>query len=172
MKRFILPILCMLSAPVFAYQFPANTYYNVCFTPGQNCTKMITSQIGRAKHTLYMQGYSFTSYKIARALVQAYKHGVKVKVILDKSNFNGKNFSQAKYLIKHHVPVWEDSQLRIAHNKVMIFDNETVETGSFNFTYGAQHHNAENAIIIDSKPLASLYYQNWLKRQIASKRVN
>src|SRR5262245_5005212 len=55
----------------------------VCFTPGGNCTDAIVEDLGHAKHTILVQAYSFTSAPIAKALLDAYKRGVHVQVILD-----------------------------------------------------------------------------------------
>lgn len=49
----------------------------------------------------------------------------------------------------------------IAHNKIMMIDEETVITGSFNFTKAAQEHNAENLVVIKDKALAIRYMDNW-----------
>jgi hypothetical protein len=54
-----------------------------------------------------------------------------------------------------------DSAYKIAHNKVMIVDSETVITGSFNFTKSAQAQNAENLMIILDAHIATEYIQNW-----------
>ncbi|ACJ20105.1 phospholipase D family protein [Coxiella burnetii] len=151
--------------------FQRGTYYEVCFTPYQNCTGEIVKMINQAKQSIYVQGYSFTSDPIANALVRAKKRGVKVLVILDKSQFAGKYYSSAGYLIRNGIPVWEDFQLDIAHNKVMIVDKAVVETGSFNYTVSAQHYNAENVLIIHNKTLAHRYLANWYRRQKASKLV-
>ena len=74
-------------------------------------------------------------------------------------------------LLRAGIPIWNDNTVRIAHNKVMIIDDRYVETGSFNFTYSAQHFNAENVLIIDNKRLAKRYLRNWQQRLRLSKRV-
>ena len=51
----------------------------------------------------------------------------------------------------------------IAHNKVMLIDDETVITGSFNFTKAADEKNAENLLVISSTDLATKYLDNWRK---------
>ena len=150
----------------------AGTRYQLCFTPGENCTDLIVKQINNAKKSILVQAYSFGSRKIARALVRAHKRKVAVKVIFDKSQFNPDRYSLSGYLRKEGVPIWNDSKLNIAHNKVMIFDDAIVETGSFNFTYSAQHYNAENVLIIYSKVLAERYTGNWYRRQHVSKLIN
>ncbi len=171
MKKFL--VLCLALFPFCAYAdvFPANTNYQVCFTPGQNCTQMIVDEINRAKQSIEVQSYSFTSKPIALALIQAAKRGVKVQIIFDKSQFNCHRFSYASYFIRNNIPVWEDSDLDIAHNKVMIFDKKILETGSFNFTKAAERFNAENVLIIENPNLASAYFSNWQRRQAAAQPI-
>jgi phosphatidylserine/phosphatidylglycerophosphate/cardiolipin synthase-like enzyme len=110
----------------------------------------------------------------AKALGRAKERGVDVHVILDKSNEqhhiapNGRSaarYSGATYLSDHGITPLIDDQVRIAHNKVMIIDGETVVTGSFNFTVSAQRSNAENVLIIRHDPaIAAAYRANWLAR--------
>ncbi len=74
--------------------------------------------------------------------------------------------------MRHHIPVWQDNQLSIAHNKVIIIDGKIVETGSFNFTYSAQHRNAENVLVIADQQLAQAYARNWQIRQSHSVKMS
>lgn len=148
-----------------------DTRIQVCFTPGQDCTAMLVDEINAAQKEIEVQAYSFTSYKIAKALVAAQNRGVTIEVILDKSQFDGQHFSVAPYLYQHSITLYEDNTVNIAHNKVMIFDNQTVETGSFNFTKAAQTQNAENMIIIGNEDVAAAYSQNWQERKEHSQSV-
>ncbi len=72
-----------------------------------------------------MQAFSFTSAPIAKALVNAHKRGVKVEVILDKSNLTEK-YSSADFLSGAGITTLIDSAHAIAHNKVVIIDQEIV----------------------------------------------
>jgi phosphatidylserine/phosphatidylglycerophosphate/cardiolipin synthase-like enzyme len=45
----------------------------------------VVNNLNQATNTVLVQAYSFTSAPIAKALVDAEKRGVKVQVILDKS---------------------------------------------------------------------------------------
>jgi len=152
--------------------FAEDTQYSVCFTPGQNCTGEIIDALNTAKHSIYVQAYSFTSQPIANALIAAKKRGVDVKVILDKSQYKAEKYSASKFLEHQDVPVWIDSKPAIAHNKIMIIDQATVITGSFNFTKAAQEKNAENLIIIRNTALAEQYLNNWELRQKESFTLN
>ena len=59
--------------------------WDVCFSPAGNCADVILSEISRAKRSIHVQAYSFTSREIAEALVAAKNRGVSVEVILDRS---------------------------------------------------------------------------------------
>ncbi|MDD4892476.1 MAG: phospholipase D family protein [Candidatus Rickettsiella isopodorum] len=143
----------------------------VCFTPGQNCTKEITDVIDAAKKSIFVQAYSFTSSPIAAHLVAAKKRGVMVNVILDKSQTTQK-YSASRFLVNQHIPCWIDYKPAIAHNKIMIVDEKEVLTGSFNFTKAAQNKNAENLLIINDPTLAHLYLKNWERRRSVSRYLN
>lgn len=143
---------------------------SVCFTPGQPCTTEIVTALKDAKKSIYVQAYSFTSLPIAQALIEASQRGVLVYIIGDKREPTERN-GMEPILLGAHLPIWIDYKVRIAHNKVMIIDESTVITGSFNFTTAAQYNNAENLLIIQSSELAKQYLANWKQRQSVSKKV-
>jgi phosphatidylserine/phosphatidylglycerophosphate/cardiolipin synthase-like enzyme len=116
-----------------------------------------------------VQAYSFTSAAIAKALVDAHKRGVKVQVILDKSQRTEK-YSEADFLSHAGVPTLIDAKHAIAHNKIMVLDGQTVITGSFNFTKAAENENAENLLVISDTALAQKYLENWRKHSMHSER--
>ena len=70
------------------------------------------------------------------------------------------------------MPVWIDAQHAIAHNKIMVIDDATVITGSFNFTKAAEEHNAENLLIIHDPALAARYTENWNQHLGHSQQYN
>lgn len=67
-------------------------------------------------------------------------------------------------LVNANVSVRIDKVAGIAHNKVIIIDEQKVITGSFNFTNAADKRNAENVIIINNKSVAKEYLNNWQDR--------
>jgi phosphatidylserine/phosphatidylglycerophosphate/cardiolipin synthase-like enzyme len=127
--------------------------------------------VDKAKKSLLIQAYSFTSVPIAKAMIDAKKRGVDVKVILDKSQFLQK-YSSAKFLMNQEIPIWKEDKVAIAHNKIMIIDDMITITGSFNFTKAAQERNAENVLIIEDPLLTKKYTENWFHRQKVSIKVN
>jgi phosphatidylserine/phosphatidylglycerophosphate/cardiolipin synthase-like enzyme len=130
------------------------------FSPRGGCTQAVVGNLDQAKKYVLVQAYSFTSEPIAEALVNAHKRGVKVKVLLDKSQRRGKG-SKLGLLVDAGISVSIDAKHSIAHNKVMIIDGVTVLTGSFNFTSAAENKNAENLLVLHDKAVAKEYRDNW-----------
>jgi len=159
-------ILSFVSIPAFAFQADIT---KVCFSPRGGCTEAIVDQINAAKSEILVQAYSFTSAPIAKALTDAFKRGVKVQAILDKSQKSEK-YTSATFISNAGIPTYIDDKHAIAHNKIMIIDKETVITGSFNFTKAAEEKNAENLLVIKSKELAKEYMDNWYKHKEHSEK--
>jgi phosphatidylserine/phosphatidylglycerophosphate/cardiolipin synthase-like enzyme len=150
-------ILLSLTAPVQSADAPK---VQVFFSPNGGGTAAITNALSNAKKTILVQAYSFTSAPIAKALVDAHRRGVKIQVILDKSQRTEK-YSSADFVHNASIPTFIDDKHAIAHNKLMVIDGTKVVTGSFNFTKAAEEKNAENLLIIEDPVLAAKYSDNW-----------
>ena len=60
--------------------------------------------------------------------------------------------------------IYLNDAFAIMHNKFMVFDGKTVQTGSFNYTSSAVNRNAENVIVIkDNKDVAKKFKQQFYK---------
>jgi phosphatidylserine/phosphatidylglycerophosphate/cardiolipin synthase-like enzyme len=133
----------------------------VFFSPKGGATDAVVHELGNAKTEILVQAYSFTSAPIAKALVDAHKRGVKVTVVLDRSQRTAK-YSSATFLHNAGIPTYIDAKHAIAHNKIMIIDGATLITGSFNFTKAAEEKNAENLLVINGDPgLVKKYLANF-----------
>jgi phosphatidylserine/phosphatidylglycerophosphate/cardiolipin synthase-like enzyme len=170
-----LAFLVIISASVFAYvsktsvppaiSSPHTISFNgtieVGFSPHGGITQMIVDELNTAKRSIEVQAYSFTSAEIAKALVDAFKRGVNVRVILDKSQQSEK-YSSATFVANAGIPVHIDRAFQIAHSKIMIVDKADVITGSFNFTKSAEQNNAENCLLLrENRQLVDIYEENW-----------
>ncbi|HLX60936.1 MAG TPA: phospholipase D family protein [Planctomycetota bacterium] len=133
------------------------------FSPSGGCTEAIVSELEKARKSIHVQAYLFTSAPIAKALKDAHDRGVRVQVLLDKSNKSEK-YSVADFLVHAGIETRIDSGKGIAHNKVTIVDEQVVLTGSFNFTKAAEESNEENLLVCDSSALAARYLENWRKQ--------
>jgi phospholipase D len=142
--------------------------WTVCF----NCTALVVGEIAGARHSIFVQSLLIYLSPILVALKTAHSRGVDVEVIVDRTSArvskSGSRYSAATYLSNASIPVWVDTRVAIAHNKVMVLDGAVVITGSFNFTAAAQARNAENLLVIQDAVLATRYRTNWENRRAVS----
>ena len=131
----------------------------VYFSPRGGATDAIVREIEAAKRHVKVQAYSFTSAPIAKALTDAHARGIRVTAVLDKSQ-RSERYSSATFLHNHGVPVLIDEKHAIAHNKIILIDDDTIITGSFNFSKAAEERNAENLLIIKDQPALMRVYQD------------
>ena len=131
------------------------------FSPKGGCADAIVAELALARREILVQAYSFTCPVIAQALIAASGRGLRVIVLLDRSN-EAESYSELGDLERHGIQVWIDSSHAIAHNKIMIVDGKTLITGSFNFTRQAEQENAENLLILrHHRDLVARYRANF-----------
>jgi phosphatidylserine/phosphatidylglycerophosphate/cardiolipin synthase-like enzyme len=106
-----------------------------------------STSLGGAKKEILVQDYSFTSAPIAKALVEAHKRGVKVTVVLNRSQ-RGERDMSATFVANAGIFNPLDAKHAIDHNKIMIINRTTLITGPFNFTKAEEEKNAENLLVI------------------------
>src|SRR5437867_10017634 len=71
--------------------------WEVYFSPKGGAAGAIIATLAKAKDTILVQAYSFTSAPLAKALLEAHRRGVNVQVVLDKSQRTEK-YSSADFL--------------------------------------------------------------------------
>ena len=166
----VLIFACLLASPSLRAEKPA-TYtpqgVEVYFSPKGGGTEACVAAIAGAKKEILVQAYSFTSAPIAKALVEAFKRGVAVSVVLDKSQRTAK-YSSADFLAHAGIATFIDTKHAIAHNKIMVIDRQIILTGSFNFTKAAEESNAENLLVIRDPKLAARFMANWQEHKAHS----
>jgi phosphatidylserine/phosphatidylglycerophosphate/cardiolipin synthase-like enzyme len=147
---------CVASAPAL----------QAAFAPWDDIGALIVGTVDGARRQVLVQAYLLTSKPITEALIRAHRRGVDVRVLLDEKQMERAGSAMAARLAAAGVPVWLETAYQNAHNKLMVIDaataGATVITGSYNFTWTAQHRNAENILIARQHPaLAARYAANW-----------
>ena len=145
---------------VAAEPIPAGASYDIGFSPNGESLDIVLKGIRTARTSILVAAYSFTSKPIALALLDAHQRGVKVQIVADqKSN---RKYSATTVLANHGVPVRLNGHYAIHHHKFMVIDDETLETGSFNYSSAAANKNAENVLLLwHVKPIAQTYRKEW-----------
>ena len=161
-----LAVVCSFALPAAAEEHRAalGMVVDTCFVPGdRDCEAVVVGEVGRAHREVLVQGYSFTAPNIVKALADAKRRGVDVRVILDaRETKTQKQAIAVDTLLIAKVSVLIDRDHAIAHNKVVIVDGATVETGSYNFSAAARDRNAENVVVLEGREVADRYRRNWL----------
>lgn len=167
----LLPLAC---TPAVPETYGSTPTYQVYFSPKGGCEAHVADLITSSKTKIRILAYSFTSKPIRDALINkehpAAGNPIDIGVILDRSDVI--NPSVLPDLIAAGIPVWTDSMHAIAHNKVVLSDDLTTETGSFNYTNQAERSNAENCLFVKNKTLAAEYNTNWESHKSHSQQVS
>lgn len=137
----------------------ANNDIDVAFSPKGGSLELVLKAINSSKKSICMATYSFTSKPVAEAILAAKNRGVDVKVVSDEKA-NDRKYTATRFLANNNVSVRLNGNYAIMHNKFIVVDNQTVETGSFNYSSGAVNKNAENVIVIWNNPDIAQKYSN------------
>ena len=151
----------MKTTKVLILLFPAiaiaNNNIDIAFSPNGGSLDLVLKSINSAKKSICMATYSFTSKPISEAILAAKKRGVAVRVVSDEKA-NDRKYTAARFLANQGVNVRLNGNYAIMHNKFIVIDNQTLETGSFNYSAAAVNKNAENVIVLWNNPeVASKY---------------
>ncbi|MBV6855971.1 phospholipase D family protein [Xanthomonas euvesicatoria pv. euvesicatoria] len=161
--RFVLLVVLVVQvAPAAAAESTAQ----VGFSPEGTGQSLVLDVIKTARSELRVMAYSFTAPDIAQALIAAKKRGVDVRVVVDADQSRQRSqIAALNTLALAGVSVRLNGRYQIMHDKVIVADRRTVQTGSFNYTRSAEKANSENVIVLWDVPgYAGEFLQHWQSR--------
>ncbi len=133
----------------------------VQFSPDCEADVPIAILLGKAKESVLVSIFSFSSEEIASHLAEVLRRvpGVEMKVLVDSTQ-------SSRYLLEEGLrdmgaEVQWDKSSGYHHNKVIIVDHQLVLTGSMNFSKNGQCRNRENYLILNSEKLADIYEERF-----------
>ncbi len=152
----------------------------VCFSPplpgGCDPARAIQDAIGAARQSILIQAYEITPGPPVAALIAAHRRGVNVRAIVDYRQLHDRRYHEdaraVGELAAAGIPVMVDHPPGLMHDKVMVIDAATVVTGSFNYTFSAEHRNVENLLLIHDPALAAQYTRHWQSRADVSRMLS
>ncbi len=130
------------------------------FAPTDRIYPEIITRIQGAQESVKFMAFSYTNPEIAAAMIERADAGMRVSGVYEKRNASGLG-SEFQTLADAGVDVWVDGNCYTMHHKVIIIDDRTVITGSYNFTGRAENENDEVLLIIDDRELAQLYEEEF-----------
>lgn len=138
----------------------SGTNIQVYFAAENPVMARIIDEVNLAKTQVRFLAFSFTDFDLAKAMLDRAAAGVGVSGVFETTG-SLTQASELRTLYCAGLPVFQDGNPGVLHNKVVIIDGETVISGSFNFSSNATNSNDENLIIIKNKDIAQLYLQEW-----------
>ncbi len=133
-----------------------STNVEVYFSPQDGVAKHVLQRLAAAKRSIHFMAFSYTANTIADAMIAKVKAGLPVRGVFESQNAGGTGSAFGR-LRQGDVDVLEDGNCYILHHKVIVIDERTVITGSYNFTSSAEKDNDENLVIVDDPILARAY---------------
>lgn len=131
------------------------------FFPNEANEDKVVNMLRTCKQSLDISIFSLTNDKIYAAICEAFKRGVKVRIICDDECV--KQFGSDVFkLVAKGIDVKTDSEEKYhMHNKYAIIDQAVVITGSFNWTTQAVKFNQENILFLELKEIVKAYIDNF-----------
>ena len=131
-------------------------HVEVYFSPEDGVAKHVIERLAAAKKSIHFMTFSYTDDTTVDAMIAKVKAGLSVRGVFESQNARGTG-ADFNHLKQGGVDVLEDGNCYILHHKVIVIDERTVITGSYNFTGSAERDNDENLVIVDDPDVARAY---------------
>ncbi len=143
----------------------------IYFAAEDDVVGRILAEISGATETIRFMTFSFTRDDIGEALLARVEDGIIVQGVFETTG-SETQFSEMPRLLCAGLDVRQDGNRGVLHHKVFIIDDQTVLTGSFNFSNNATESNDENMVIIRNADIAGLYIQEFERVQSIATRAD
>lgn len=136
------------------------------FSPGGGTKQAIINELKKAQKSIKFMAFSMTDKDMLQVMTEKKASGLKVEGVFDSCLIP--QYSIYWDLKKAGVMSLRDGNQALMHHKVMIIDDETVITGSYNFSKTADEGNNENCIIIKHSGVAKQYNSEYYRIRTAA----
>ncbi|KAJ2746269.1 hypothetical protein GGI20_001470 [Coemansia sp. BCRC 34301] len=139
-----------------------NVYIKSLFFPSEVSFGELINFLDSAKSSLDICVFNITDNDIARAIGNAKKRGVNVRIITDDEQLKCQGNDVERLSEQHNIPFKTDNDpQKFMHSKFAIIDRRAVWTGSYNWTVGARRSNNESVIVTNDPSTAHAYSEEF-----------
>jgi phosphatidylserine/phosphatidylglycerophosphate/cardiolipin synthase-like enzyme len=128
------------------------------FSPVDNVMDKLVAYVQGAQKSIRFMIFTYTDTNLANAMIARNQAGVDTEGVIED---RGASEGAMVPLFCAKVPVKVDGNKYTMHHKVIVIDESTVITGSFNFTKSADQENDDNVLVIHNADLAKQYLQEF-----------
>lgn len=126
------------------------------FSPDNDIISSLLREIGSAKKSIHFMAFSFTQDALGSAMRDRFESGINVQGVFEEWQIS--KYSEYEPMKAAGMSVMQDKNKGTMHHKVIVIDEETVITGSYNFSQNAEERNSENLLIIkENSDIAQAY---------------
>ena len=137
-----------------------STPVQVLFAAEDEVMSHLVSLVDGAQESIRFMAFSFTHDELAAAMLDRAEAGLDVKGIFETRG-SETPYSELYSLACAGLQVRQDGNPRTMHHKVLLIDDRTVVTGSFNFSDNADQSNDENVVILKNSVIARQYLREF-----------
>ena len=120
------------------------------FSPDNDILSSLVKEIESAKKSIHFMAFSFTEDTLGSAMRDRFASGIDIQGVFEKGQIS--QYSEYEQMKAAGMSVIQDRNKGTMHHKVIVIDEETVITGSYNFSKNAEERNSENLLIIKGNP--------------------
>ena len=114
----------------------------------------LAEAIDQARFQVDVAAYDFDLWSLRDALITAHRRGVSIRVVVETSHLDEEAVQD---LIGAGIPVVDDQNAGLMHNKFVVIDGAQIWLGSMNLTVNGAYKNNNNLLNIRSSRLAENY---------------
>lgn len=138
------------------------TEITTLFSPKSETIPPLIDEIKSAKKSILFMAFSYTHDKLCEAMMDMFESGITVRGLFDEKQIS--QHSEYAKMEEIGMQVKIDESPGTMHHKVIIIDEKTVITGSYNFSRNAETNNSENLLIIKNNSEIGKTYVEEFKR--------
>lgn len=149
--------LCVTSGQASA------TSIEVWYSPEHEPLRKVAQIYEQATEYIFVAVYGLTSPIVVKALLNAKKRGVDVRIITDRERLNDPNQRRAVSALRESgIIVMINRHDGLMHLKQVVVDDEVTATGSMNHTTSGNRYNDERLDVIRDRPIAAKSREKFL----------
>ena len=158
-------LLCavQLKTPIDGVFAEAAAGIEVYYAPEDRPLDRLLQLYGKAKRSIYVSVYGMTAPSMVKALIEARKRGVDVRVITDSGRLDEpKQKTALRTLRLAGVPVKISRHEGLMHLKQVVIDEDINASGSMNHTTSGNRYNDERLDVITDARVTARARQKFL----------
>jgi len=132
----------------------------------------LKKKIRSASHSIRIALFTFTHPSLLEELVAAQKRGVHITIVVDMHSGLGASAKVVNELKKAGIKILMSQGVQLLHHKFVYIDNQTLITGSANWTQAAFTKNSDCLIILHNLSREQKIFMNRLWRRIETTAHN